>query len=103
MEVLLDTEGVIKYQYNKHGRFTRAHTDKDVTPGGTPVTAKIILPEFIKLHSRSKAQFSPKVEEVKLLMEVFTSWGGKWMWSDFRWTERIEGWQSVSRTGRWCV
>ena len=90
MEVLLDIEGVIKYEYDKHGRFTRAHADKDVTPGGTPATAKTILPEFIKLHSTSKAQFAPEVEEIKLFMEVLTSWGGEWMWSDLRWTESIE-------------
>ena len=79
MEVLSDIEGVIKYEYDKNGKFTRAHADKDVTPGGTPATAKLISPEFIKLHSMSKAQFAPEVEEVKSFMEVLTSWGGKWM------------------------
>ena len=82
MEVLSDTEGVIKYEHDNYGRFTRAYADKDVTPGGTLTTAKTISPESIKLNSRSKAQFAPEVEEVKSFMEVFTSWGGEWMWSD---------------------
>ena len=79
MEVLSDTERVIKYKQDKYTRLTRAHADKDGTPGGVPATAKTILPESIKLHSTSKAQFSIEVEEVKSFMEVLTSWGGKWM------------------------
>ena len=90
MKVLLDIEGVIKYEYDKNGKFTRAHADKDVTPGDTPATAKLILPESIKLHSTSKAQFASEVEEVKLFMEVLTSWGSEWMWSDLRLIGNIE-------------
>ena len=90
MEVLSDIEGVIKYEYDKNGKFIRAHVDEDVTPGGTPVTAKLISPESIKLHSTSKAQFASEVEEVKSFMEVLTSWDGKWMWSGLRLTESIE-------------
>ena len=77
---------MIKYEHNKYTQFTRAHADKDGTPGDVPATAKKISPEFIKLHSTSKAQFAPEMEEVKLFMEVLTSWGGEWMWRDLRWT-----------------
>ena len=63
---------------------------QEKTPRGVPATAKIILPESIKLHSVSKAQFSPKVEEDKLFMEVLTSWSSKWMWSDLRLVESSE-------------
>ena len=89
MEVLSETEIVIKYKQDKYARFTQAHADEDGTPGGVPTTAKIISPESIKLPA-SKTQFSPEVEEDKLFMELLTSWGGEWMWSDLRLAESTE-------------
>ena len=77
IEVLSDTEGVIKYEHEQYATFTRTHADKDGTPSGVPATVKSISLDRIKTHSTSKAQFTPEVEEAKSFMEILTSWDGK--------------------------
>ena len=90
IEVLSDTEGVIKYENEQYATFTRAYADKDGTPSGVPATVKSTSLNHIKTHLTSKDQFTPEVKEAKSFMEILTSWGGEWMWSGLSLTESIE-------------
>ena len=73
MEVLSDTEGLLKYRYGSTRTFYKFQTEADGVPQGVPATATEMSEDSVRLFCQSKEQYVPESEAQKSFKELLES------------------------------
>ena len=87
LEVLSDTEGLIRFQHEEGRNYVRADAVEDGVPRGLPATAVAMSEEKLKMTCTGTTQFYEHGENNRSFLDILNSWGGEWMWKDLHMNE----------------
>ena len=85
MDVVSDTEGVLRYKFDKLRWFNRCSELSPEAAKGVPATITDASPERVRLLNSSRSKQAPReTPEFVTFQDNLKSYGGQWMWKDLR-------------------